>query len=199
MTLALQASALLKIRRIVQRKAVPLILAAERVGLSISKPNSAYPSILFAPTSSTAKLPLRDVPTLDKMSHCQNGASPVFFQWTNVTINIDQTVTRGFPVGIGTPQQVVSLRPSSSDNNLYVVNAQTCRPTYNDTCEGQFGGLFNVSQSTTYVEVTQALWNGTYEPNPDHLSDIYFNDVLSFGNIILDGYPAFMDQPGYGN
>ena len=122
----------------------------------------------------------------------------MFLEWQNVTVNIDQTLSRGFQIGIGTPQQIVALRPSSTDNNLYVVNAQACRPTYNDTCSGEYGGLFNTTESTSYVEVTQAQWNGTYQPNPNHLSDIYFYDVLHFGTVEVDNFPAFMDQPGYG-
>ncbi|KAK5290191.1 hypothetical protein LTR99_011117 [Exophiala xenobiotica] len=133
------------------------------------------------------------------MSSCPNGAAPMFLEWGNTSVTIDQTLARGIEIGIGTPQQIVALTPSSNDNDLYVVNKQACQPSYNDSCAGLFGGLFNPTASTSYVEVTQAQWNGTAEPNPNHLSHIYFNDDISFGNTIVDGFPAFMDQLGYGN
>src|ERR1700761_1481917 len=114
------------------------------------------------------------------MSICPNGAAPMFLEWGNVSVNLDQTLTRGIQIGIGTPQQIVALRPATGDNDLYVVNEQACRPSYNDTCSGQFGGLFNVSASTTFVEVTQGQWNGTPEPNPSHLSFVYFYDDIAF-------------------
>lgn len=123
----------------------------------------------------------------------------MFLEWGNTTVNIEQTISRGISIGIGTPQQVLALRPSSTDNDLYVVNVQACQPSYNETCSAELGGTFDCTASTSYVEVTQAQWNGTSEANPNNLSFIYFYDDLSFGNAIVDNFPAFMDQVGYGD
>lgn len=119
--------------------------------------------------------------------------------WTNVTVTPDQkAITRGIQLTMGTPPQIVALRPSTSDSNLYVVNAASCEPELNSTCIGGFGGVFDYKDSTTFTQVTEAQWNGTASSNDNSLSYVHFNDVLSFGNATIYGYPSFYDQPGYG-
>lgn len=123
----------------------------------------------------------------------------MFLAITNVTVTLDQDArSRGIPLSIGTPPQQVSLRPSTADDDLYPVNRAACGPAFNDSCVGSYGGVFNPSASTSFRQVQQGQWNGTSEPNPLQLSDIYFNDVLTFGNATAYGFPAFLDQPGYG-
>ncbi|KAI1623201.1 aspartic peptidase domain-containing protein [Exophiala viscosa] len=133
------------------------------------------------------------------MSVCQNGAAPMYLPWTNVTVTTDQeAITRGIQMSMGTPPQIVALRPSTSDDNLYVVNKVQCAPDYNDTCVGSFGGVFDYNTSSTFVQVAQAQWNGTAEANPNELSLVHFNDLLTVGNASIYGYPAIYDEPGYG-
>jgi hypothetical protein len=99
---------------------------------------------------------------------------------------------------MGTPPQIVSLRPSTSDQVLYVVNREQCAPQYNDSCIGLYGGVFDYSKSKTFLQVAEGQWNGTDEPNPNQLSFVHFNDLLTFGNASVYGYPAIYDEPGYG-
>ncbi|OQV04101.1 hypothetical protein CLAIMM_09043 [Cladophialophora immunda] len=133
------------------------------------------------------------------MSLCHNGAPPMFLPWSNVTVTTDQkAITRGIQISMGTPPQIVSLRPSTADDNLYVVNKAQCAPQYNDSCIGQFGGVFDYSASKSFVQVAEGQWNGTDQGNPSQLSFVYFNDLLTFGNASIYGFPSSYDQPGYG-
>ncbi|EXJ87613.1 hypothetical protein A1O3_04574 [Capronia epimyces CBS 606.96] len=133
------------------------------------------------------------------MSICENGAPPMILPWSNVTVTTDQkAITRGIPVSMGTPPQIVSLRPSTSDDVLYVVNRAQCAPEYNSSCIGMYGGVFDYSASSTFLQVAEGQWNGSGNANPTQLSFVTFNDALSFGNATVYGYPAVYDQPGYG-
>ena len=88
---------------------------------------------------------------------------------------------------MGTPPQIISLRPSTSDDTLYVINRASCAPQYNDSCIGTYGGVFDYSKSSTFLEVAQGQWNGTVEANPNQLSFVHFNDLLTFGNESIYG------------
>jgi hypothetical protein len=123
----------------------------------------------------------------------------MFFPITNVTVTLDQEAfSRGISISLGTPPQVVSLRPGTEDDNLYPVNRAACKPSFNDTCIGLSGGVFNPSASTSFHEVSTGQWNGTSEANPGQLSEVFFNDVMTFGNATAYGFPAFFDQQNYG-
>ncbi|KAJ9634794.1 hypothetical protein H2204_006027 [Knufia peltigerae] len=133
------------------------------------------------------------------MSDCQNGAPPMYLSWSNVTVTTDQkAINRGVQISMGTPPQIVSLRPSTTDENLYVVNRENCAPEYNDTCAGLYGGVFDYAKSSTFTQVAAAQWNGTDAENPNQLSFVHFNDALTIGNASIRGYPSMYDQPGYG-
>ncbi|KIV91552.1 hypothetical protein PV10_06080 [Exophiala mesophila] len=133
------------------------------------------------------------------MSLCQNGAPPMHLPWSNITVTTDQkAITRGIQLTLGTPPQIVALRPSTSDYNLYVANRVSCEPEFNATCIAGYGGVFDYTESSTFTQVTEAQWNGTKYPDDVTLSYVHFNDVLSFGNGTIYGYPAFFDEPGYG-
>ncbi|KIX09883.1 uncharacterized protein Z518_00964 [Rhinocladiella mackenziei CBS 650.93] len=133
------------------------------------------------------------------MSLCQNGAPPMYLPWANVTVTTDQkAINRGFQLSMGTPPQIISLRPSTADDVLYVVNKAQCAPEYNTTCIGQYGGVFDYSTSSTFLQVAEGQWNGTIEENPNSLSFVHFYDTLTFGNASIYGYPAIYDEPGYG-
>jgi len=72
------------------------------------------------------------------------------------------------------------------------------RSQYNDSCIGLYGGVFDSGKSKTFLQVAQGQWNGTVEANPNQLSFVHFNDLLTFGNASVYGYPAIYDEPGYG-
>ena len=119
--------------------------------------------------------------------------------WKNVTVSTDQSaITRGIQISMGTPPQIVSLRPSTSDDALYVVNKAQCAPEYNSTCIGSYGGVFDYSTSSTFSQVSEGQWNGTISTSSEDLSFVHFNDVLGFGNATVYGFPTIYDEPGYG-
>lgn len=119
--------------------------------------------------------------------------------WSNVTVTTDQkAITRGIPVSMGNPPQIVSLRPSTSDDILYVANREQCAPEYNSTCIATYGGVFDYSSSSSFVQTPEGRWNGSSESNPTQLSFVTFNDLLEFGNASIYGFPAVYDEPGYG-
>ena len=123
----------------------------------------------------------------------------MFLPWNNLSVTPDQVaINRGIQIAIGTPLQIFSMRPSTTDDNLYVANKAVCAPSYNDSCTGMYGGVFNSNASSTYHPITKGYWNGTDDPQIAGLASIYFNDVLSFGNATSYGFPLIMDEPGYG-
>lgn len=131
---------------------------------------------------------------------CNNTAAPLYLPWTNVTVSQDGHATsRGIAVGIGTPQQIVALIPSISDDVTWLYNAQDCVSPTNDSCLGYRGGVYNQLQSSTYRQTTQGQWNGTHRANELDAPYIYFNDNLYFGsNGTAYGFPLLLNQPGHG-
>jgi Eukaryotic aspartyl protease len=130
---------------------------------------------------------------------CANNAPPLMLPWTNVTVSKDgNAVARGIELGVGTPNQVFSLRPSVGDVNTWLFNMATCGSASNDSCIGFEGGAYDPQASSTYQLTTQARWNGSQSTN-EQGSFIYFNDDINFGqNGTAYGYPMFLDQPGQG-
>jgi hypothetical protein len=131
---------------------------------------------------------------------CTNDAPPLLLPWTNITVSKDgNAVARGIELGVGTPNQIFSLRPAVGDVNMWLFNMATCGSASNDSCIGTAGGAYNSQSSSTYQLTTQARWNGSQSVN-EQGSFIYFNDEINFGqNGTAYGYPMFMDQPGLGN
>src|SRR4051794_20633118 len=130
---------------------------------------------------------------------CANNAPPLLLPWTNVTVSKDgNAVARGIELGVGTPNQIFSLRPSVGDVNTWLFNMATCGSASNDSCIGFAGGAYDPQSSSTYHLTTQARWNGSQSTN-EQGSFIYFNDDITFGhNGTAYGYPMFLDQPGQG-
>lgn len=131
---------------------------------------------------------------------CPNGASPLLLPWTNVTVSDDgKAVSRGIEIGVGTPVQVMSLRPAIVSNNLFLFNVAECGSAANSTCLGNHGGVYDPTKSSTYEPSTKAQWNGTLGRDTDAGSYIYLNDDLSYGTTGRETeFPLFMNQPGYG-
>lgn len=130
---------------------------------------------------------------------CANAAAPLGLSLENVTVSSDgHAIARGIAVGIGNPQQIISLRPSIGDANTWVFNAADCINSSNSTCIGAKGGVFNSTLSHDYVQTTESAWNGTHQTQESG-SYIYFNDDFHFGsNGSVTGFPFLMDQPGLG-
>jgi hypothetical protein len=131
---------------------------------------------------------------------CTNDAPPLLLPWTNITVSKDgNAVARGIELGVGTPNQIFSLRPAVGDVNMWLFNMATCGSASNDSCIGTAGGAYNSQSSSTYQLTNQARLNGSQSVN-EQGSFIYFNDEINFGqNGTAYGYPMFMDQPGLGN
>jgi hypothetical protein len=130
---------------------------------------------------------------------CTNDAPPLLLPWTNITVSKDGNAVAGIELGVGTPNQIFSLRPAVGDVNMWLFNMATCGSASNDSCIGTAGGAYNSQSSSTYQLTTQARWNGSQSVN-EQGSFIYFNDEINFGqNGTAYGYPMFMDQPGLGN
>jgi hypothetical protein len=130
---------------------------------------------------------------------CANESPPLLLPWTNITVSKDgNAVARGIEIGVGTPNQIFSLRPSIGDVNTWVFNLAICVSASNDSCIGTAGGAYSSQSSSTFRLSTQARWNGSQATNEPG-SFIYFNDDIDFGqNGTAYGYPIFMDQPGQG-
>ncbi len=132
------------------------------------------------------------------MSTCENGAPPMYLNWGNITVTTDQkAVNRGIQISMGTPPQIVSLRPSTTDNNLYVVNKNQCAPTYNNTCLGAYGGVFDYNRSDTFAQVSEGQWNGSQAGVPDQSAFIHFDDLLTLGNASFERYPVLYPELNY--
>jgi hypothetical protein len=133
---------------------------------------------------------------------CGNGVPPLLLPWTNVSVTKDgNAISRGIEISVGTPNQIVSLRPTIADYNVFLFNQADCKSESNDSCIGYDGGTYDSGKSSTFYLTTQARWNGTYNAlEQSSGSFIYFNDVIDFGqNGTVYGFPMFMDQPGNGN
>lgn len=153
------------------------------------------PAILLI---SCSRLLANSVGQPHKMSTCQNGAPPMYLPWSNNSVTADQVaISRGIQITIGTPPQILSMVPSTSDANLHVANKAYCAPSYNDSCMGGYGGVFNPSASSTYHLTPKGQWNGTYDPQLTSIASIYFNDVLSFGNATSYDFPMYLYRAWY--
>lgn len=127
---------------------------------------------------------------------CKNSADPLLLPWANVTVSSDGLASfRGIKVAIGTPPQTFSLIPSTSYNNLWVVNITECGSTFNDSCIGPLGGVYDPEVSSTYYPTTLSNWNGSYDTPiiPGYFE--IFNDDLRFGeNTTVYGFPCIMER-----
>lgn len=130
---------------------------------------------------------------------CQNGSPPLGLKFGNITMTEGVTV-RGVGLAIGSPIQIVSLRPSTSTDYTWVYNAVDCKDDSDSYCYANYGGVFNSSKSRTYKQVDKSAWNGssvTEDPKAASDSYIYFNDNVLFGNNgTIPGFPMVMRKLG---
>jgi hypothetical protein len=130
---------------------------------------------------------------------CPNGATPLLLPIENITVSDSgKAISRGIAIGLGNPQQIISLVPTTAADDLFVNNVAECGDATNDTCIGTLGGVFSPGKSSSYVLTTKSQWNGTKDYDVDGGSFIFFNDELRYGESgDAGGYPAYMNEPGY--
>ena len=131
---------------------------------------------------------------------CLNAATPLELPWTNITITADnRAISRGIPIALGNPPQVLSLRPWLGGNDTSVFNSGDCGAS-NDTCIGLKGGVYSPAKSTTYLRSPYTSWNGTHGRETASGSQIFFNDELQLTfETTAFGFPAYMDEYGKGS
>ena len=131
---------------------------------------------------------------------CPNGATPLLLPIENVTVSESGVaISRGIAIGVGNPQQILSILPSTASDDLFITNVANCGDSKNDTCIGTVGGVFSPGKSSSYVVTTKSQWNGTKDYDVDGGSYIFFNDELRYGETGSElGYPTYMNEPGYG-
>ena len=121
---------------------------------------------------------------------------PLTLPWSNVTVSTNGVaVTRGIELGIGTPNQIFSLRPSTTLNNTLLSNVLDCGSETNTTCVGGKGGVYDSSKSSTYAVSIKDRWNGsTLDTETATGAYVYFNDVIDFqSDATVYGFPLVED------
>ena len=131
---------------------------------------------------------------------CPDGVPPVpplQLPITNNTVTPDgKAVAIGIQLGIGTPQQIFSLKPATSLSDLFLFNIADCGSLANDSCIGPKGGVYDPGASSSYVQTTSQQWNGSRNHN---LPATYFNDILHYGSSeVAWDFPAFLKPYGLG-
>ncbi|KAL8731533.1 MAG: hypothetical protein Q9166_003379 [cf. Caloplaca sp. 2 TL-2023] len=122
---------------------------------------------------------------------------PLSLPWSNITVSANGVaVTRGIELGIGTPNQIFSLRPSTTLNNTRVVNVLDCGSETNTSCVGAKGGVFDSSKSSTFIVSLKNRWNGSATDSEAATGAyVYFNDVIDFqANGTVLGYPLVQNS-----
>ncbi|KAL8669108.1 MAG: hypothetical protein Q9168_006289 [Polycauliona sp. 1 TL-2023] len=123
--------------------------------------------------------------------------APLSLSWSNITVSADGVaVTRGIELGIGTPNQIFSLRPSTTVNNTRIANTLDCGAKSKTSCIGGKGGVFDSSKSSTFVVSLKNRWNGSAGDSESATGAyVYFNDVIDFqANGTVLGYPLVQDS-----
>ncbi|KAL8651016.1 MAG: hypothetical protein Q9226_004899 [Calogaya cf. arnoldii] len=123
--------------------------------------------------------------------------APLSLSWSNITVSANGVaVTRGIELGVGTPNQIFSLRPSTTLNNTRIANVADCVSQSNSSCVGSKGGVFDSSKSSTFVVSLKNRWNGSATDSEAATGAyVYFNDVIDFqANGTVLGYPLVQNS-----
>ncbi len=123
--------------------------------------------------------------------------APLSLPWSNVTVSTNGVaVTRGIELGIGTPNQIFSLRPSTTLNNTRISNVVDCGSEANTSCIGGKGGVYDSSKSSTFSVSIKDRWNGSAADTETATgSYVYFNDFIDFqNNGSIWGFPLVEDS-----
>lgn len=131
---------------------------------------------------------------------CANDALPLLLPWSNISVSTnDQIVRRGIRLSIGTPEQVFSLKPATGSAAVWVYDAADCLGDDYASCVAAKGGVYNQSESSTFVQVTNQTWNGTLWANQVDLNWTYFEDTLHRDNSEPSpGFPFLIHPPKAG-
>jgi hypothetical protein len=139
--------------------------------------------------------------TLSCFAVAQCSIPPLTLTWSNVTVTQDGLgVTRGIELGIGTPHQIFSLRPSTTFNNTQINNVLNCGTASNNSCVGGLGGVFDSSRPDSYIVSIKSQWNGSQVDEEDSTAAyVYFNDRVGFQkNGQVEGFPLVMSSEEWG-
>ena len=123
--------------------------------------------------------------------------TPLSLPWSNVTVSANGVaVTRGIELGIGTPNQIFSLRPSTNLNNTRLSNVVDCGSGANTSCVGGKGGVYDSSKSSTFSVSIKDRWNGSAADTETATgSYVYFNDLMNFqSSDSIWGFPLVEDS-----
>jgi hypothetical protein len=85
-------------------------------------------------------------------------------------------------MAVGTPPQLLSLRPLVNANNTSLFGAEACNSPLNARCSGERGGLFDFSKSSSLLFLSKSEWNSTSEEGRNDCLNspcVYFEDDLS--------------------
>ena len=108
--------------------------------------------------------------------------TPLLLDWSNITVSANGVaITRGIEVGVGTPNQIFALRPSTTLNNTRLSNVIDCVSESNSSCVGAKGGVYDSSKSSTFSVSLKDRWNGS-QADLERVTGayVYFNDLLNF-------------------
>lgn len=129
---------------------------------------------------------------------CESSIEPLQLPILNSTLNSGSTFARGIAIGIGTPQQILSLLPKTYVEQVVLSNTARC-DLEDPVCLSAFGGIYDSSESNSFAQVTMAQWNASTENENLRNEDLWFYDTISYGsNSSTDGFPLVMKKAGTG-
>lgn len=128
------------------------------------------------------------------LPECQNSAGPFYLPISYNEVADDSTTAKswGIAIGLGTPPQDITLRPSLWDKTL-VAREDDCLASNDYDCLAQVGGTYDPSLSTTSVNKTSSSsdWNSTLSSSELPSDFFLYEDSLTFpsDNITGWGFP----------
>ena len=129
---------------------------------------------------------------------CESSVEPLQLPILNSTLNTGSTFARGIAIGIGTPQQILSLLPKTYVKQIVLSNAAQC-DAEDPVCLSAFGGRYDPSKSDSFSQVTMAQWNASKDNENLRNEDVWFYDNIAYGsNSSADGFPLVMKKAGSG-
>ena len=135
----------------------------------------------------------RNLPSSLAMA-CVNNVPPLQLPISSYPTSPNGGLTQGIAVSIGDSHQLFSLRPTTSDNNTWVYNVQSCANASDYSCIARLGGLYDPSKSQSSVpDNSLSSWNGTADSEFASLGHILFynDEFLAGGNGVIYGYPFY--------
>jgi hypothetical protein len=132
---------------------------------------------------------------------CFSDVGPLRMPVRNVSVSTGAAVARGIEIGVGTPQQIVSVNAAFHEWDTLVSFSSQCEDDFNGTeakCLAQSGGVYDPAESSTYSASTLSQWNGTSLQSIVSSDLVFFHDTLSFGtNATMAGLPMLSRRQGF--